>query len=95
MTGFKATLTHMDGESVIVERKQVTWPGFKQRIRDEGMPTKNGHFGSLVITFDVDFPMGRFSKREIESLKNILGDYSSPMEPVSYNGFQGKRSPTY
>ena len=85
LTGFKGTLKHLDGRIVSVERSKVTWPGFKQRIRHGGMPSRTtGHFGSLIITFDIVFPQGQFSSGETELLKKIL--YSSA-EPLSYNGF--------
>jgi DnaJ-class molecular chaperone len=78
-------LTHLDGREINISRSKITWPGFKQRIRNEGMPSlTTNKKGALIITFDVQFPDSKFSSQDIENLKNIL---KSAEGPKLYNGF--------
>jgi DnaJ family protein B protein 11 len=38
LTGFETTIKHLDGHVVAVKRSEITWSGFKMRIKNEGMP---------------------------------------------------------
>ena len=50
-------------------RDKITWPGARIRKKDEGMPNydNNNKFGTLFITFDVDFPKGELDPEEKQS----------------------------
>ena len=36
--GFKKELVHLDGHTVLIERSEVTPPGYVMTIAEEGMP---------------------------------------------------------
>ena len=38
LTGFETTIKHLDGHVVTVKRSEITWAGFRMRIKNEGMP---------------------------------------------------------
>lgn len=38
LTGFETTIKHLDGHVVPVKRSEITWSGFRMRIKNEGMP---------------------------------------------------------
>lgn len=56
LTGFERHLTHLDGRRVRVQRSSVTKPGAVIRLRDEGMPRRDGGHGALNVHVVVDFP---------------------------------------
>ena len=66
LNGFVMYLTHLDGHKVKIEREKITWPGARVRKKGEGMPNyeNNNVLGTLVITFDVNFPQGTLSEEE-------------------------------
>jgi len=86
LVGFSTTLDHLGGKSIKVERLKVTWPGFKQRIRNAGMPIRDepGKFGALVVTFDVDFPTNLDVANHGHLIRQIFGERG---DPVQYNDF--------
>ena len=88
LTGFEMELTHLDGHRVSIKRDKITWPGSKMRKPNEGMPNyENNHkFGTLFVTFDVDFPKGELSEEDKEKIKNILNEGNKIR---SYNGLRG------
>lgn len=51
-----------------VVRDKVTWPGARIRKSAEGMPNyeNNNVKGTLIITFDVEFPKGALSDEDKE-----------------------------
>jgi len=74
LTGFEMNITHLDGHIVNVVRDKVTWPGARLRKKGEGMPNyeNNNLFGTLYITFDVEFPKEQLSDEEKDSIRSIL-----------------------
>lgn len=68
LVGFDMEIEHLDGHKVKISRDKVTWPGARIRKKGEGMPNydNNNSFGTLVITFDVEFPRGEFSSEDRE-----------------------------
>jgi DnaJ family protein B protein 11 len=88
LTGFEMELTHLDGHKVSIKRDKVTWPGSKMRKPNEGMPNyeSNNKFGTLYITFDVDFPKGELTEENKTLIKSILNESNKIR---SYNGLRG------
>ncbi|KAJ8019764.1 DnaJ-like subfamily B member 11 [Holothuria leucospilota] len=88
LNGFETEITHLDGHKVPIVREKITWPGARMRKKDEGMPNydNNKILGTLIITFDVEFPKGELSSEDKESVKNLLKMSS---KPKVYNGLQG------
>ncbi|XP_013780641.2 dnaJ homolog shv-like [Limulus polyphemus] len=88
LCGFEMDITHLDGHKVHVSRDKITWPGARLRKKNEGMPNyeNNNVFGTLYITFDVDFPKGQLSKENIEAIKKI---FQEETKTKVYNGLQG------
>ncbi len=86
--GFQLDIDHLDGHKVQVVRDKITWPGARVRKKGEGMPNyeNNNLFGTLYITFDVEFPKGELSKEDKESIAKILSQ--DPVNKV-YNGLGG------
>eukprot|EP01100_Stratorugosa_tubuloviscum_P009217 TRINITY_DN3849_c0_g1_i1.p1 TRINITY_DN3849_c0_g1~~TRINITY_DN3849_c0_g1_i1.p1 ORF type:complete len:372 (-),score=134.38 TRINITY_DN3849_c0_g1_i1:124-1239(-) len=58
LVGFSRTLKHLDGHTVVIERNEVTAPGFVLQIDNEGMPFHNfaSQFGQLFVKFSIAFP---------------------------------------
>ena len=74
LVGFSITLKHLDGHEFTVERKGVTDCDFVQKIPGKGMPRRNGRgFGSLFITYEVDFP-DELSSQQKQAIRQILGE---------------------
>ncbi|XP_064105446.1 dnaJ homolog shv-like [Macrobrachium nipponense] len=88
LLGFELDIIHLDGHKVHVVREKPTWPGARIRKKGEGMPNYNNNnlFGTLYITFDVEFPKGEFNNEDKESLKKILNQESIGKV---YNGLRG------
>ena len=88
LTGFEMDIPHLDGHKVRIVRDKITWPGARIRKKNEGMPNyeNNNARGTLIITFDVEFPKGELTDEDKEGLKNILKQESVQK---SYNGLQG------
>lgn len=80
-------IPHLDGHKVQVVREKVTWPGARIRKKGEGMPNyeNNNLFGTLYITFDVEFPKNDFTEEQKEQLKEILSQSSNNKV---YNGLR-------
>lgn len=88
LSGFQMDIEHLDGHKVTVTRDKITWPGARIRKKGEGMPNyeNNNLFGTLYITFDVQFPKGELDKEDKEALAKILKQ--DPATNV-YNGLGG------
>lgn len=73
-----------------MSREKVTWPGARIRKKGEGMPNyeNNNLFGTLYITFDIEFPKGQLDAEEKEKIAEILKQDS--INSV-YNGIGGKK----
>jgi len=94
MLGFQATFTQLDNRKLSIKRDEVTWPGMKMRVKNEGMPDyrDNTRKGNLIITFDVQFPRGKFESTE--KLTDILNELKAHggkeyKEASAYNGLRG------
>ena len=90
LVGFESSLTHLDGHKVLIKRDKITWPGARMRKPGEGMPNyeNNNLRGTLMITFDVEFPKGELSEEQKEMVKKVLSE-SSGKNPKPYNGLRG------
>lgn len=88
LNGFEMDIEHLDGHKVHLSREKVTWPGARIRKKGEGMPNyeNNNLFGTLYITFDVEFPKGQIDDENKETLSKILNQKS--VNSV-YNGLGG------
>jgi len=88
LSGFEMDILHLDGHKVHVSREKVTWPGARIRKKGEGMPNyeNNNLFGTLYVTFDVEFPKGELTADEKETIKGILNQES---KTAAYNGLGG------
>jgi len=88
LSGFEMDIEHLDGHKVHVSREKITWPGARIRKKGEGMPSyeNNNLFGTLYITFDVEFPKGELSAEQKKELSQIFNQKSIS---ASYNGLGG------
>ncbi|DAA33354.1 dnaJ homolog subfamily B member 11 [Bos indicus] len=88
LVGFDMDITHLDGHKVHISRDKITRPGAKLWKKGEGLPNfdNNNIKGSLIITFDVDFPKEQLSEEAREGIKQLLKQGS--VQKV-YNGLQG------
>jgi DnaJ-class molecular chaperone len=74
LTGFSITLTHLDGHEFTLTMDEVTDCDHVMRVPGKGMPRRNGRdgeFGSLYITFEVDFP-DELTAKQKEAIRAIL-----------------------
>ena len=73
---------------VPVTREKITWPGARIRKKGEGMPNfdNNNLYGTLYITFDVEFPKGELSSTDKEQITKILNQDTANRV---YNGLGG------
>lgn len=88
LVGFEMDITHLDGHKVHISRDKITRPGAKLWKKGEGLPNfdNNNIKGSLIITFDVDFPKEQLTEEAKEGIKQLLKQ--GPVQKV-YNGLQG------
>eukprot|EP01102_Stenamoeba_stenopodia_P011447 TRINITY_DN3519_c0_g1_i1.p1 TRINITY_DN3519_c0_g1~~TRINITY_DN3519_c0_g1_i1.p1 ORF type:complete len:374 (-),score=47.89 TRINITY_DN3519_c0_g1_i1:38-1159(-) len=58
LVGFKRTFKHLDGHEVVLERSEITTPGFIDVIYEEGMPQHNfpSLSGNLLVEYTIEFP---------------------------------------
>ncbi|EPZ36829.1 DnaJ-domain-containing protein [Rozella allomycis CSF55] len=58
LRGFKRSFKHLDGKERIVQRTEVTQPGFVQTIKNQGMPrnAQSYEYGNLYIKYQVVLP---------------------------------------
>lgn len=94
LTGFETTVTQLDDRKIKIKRDEVTWPGMKLRVKGEGMPDYRdaSRKGNLIITFDVQFPRGKFSQpSDMSGMLNELKAAGGKefIKPRTYNGLQG------
>jgi DnaJ-related protein SCJ1 len=55
--GFKKVIKHLDGHEVVIERDEITQPGYIEIIEEEGMPILGSDAkGKLYVTFKVNIP---------------------------------------
>lgn len=75
LTGVKINLPTLDGQSVEVVIRDVIKPGYEKIIPGRGMPIPkhSGHYGDLVVKFDIQWP-NRIEKEEDRAeIKRVLG----------------------
>ena len=76
LTGFRRTLQSLDNRPIELSLGQgsdatVVSPGDVRRLGGEGMPTKAGGKGDLIVTFTVDFPR-RLDPAKKQQLRTLL-----------------------
>ena len=88
LQGFEMDIEHLDGHKIHVSREKITWPGARIRKQGEGMPNyeNNNLFGTLYVTFDVEFPKGELDPDQKKLVKDILNQES---KTLAYNGLGG------
>uniref|UniRef100_A0AAY4B6L5 DnaJ homolog subfamily B member 11 n=1 Tax=Denticeps clupeoides TaxID=299321 RepID=A0AAY4B6L5_9TELE len=88
LVGFEMDVVHLDGHKVHIARDKITKPGARLWKKGEGLPNfDNVNIrGSLIVTFDVDFPRETLDERQKEGIRNLLNQM--PVQKV-YNGLQG------
>ncbi|XP_075037453.1 dnaJ homolog subfamily B member 11 [Mixophyes fleayi] len=88
LIGFEMDITHLDGHKVHIMRDKITKPGAKIWKKGEGLPNfdNNNIKGSLIITFDVEFPKEQLTEEQKNGMKQLLKHGS--VQNI-YNGLQG------
>lgn len=73
LTGWKRTVTTIDGKQINIERAGPTQPGSKDVYPNLGMPLskKPEQRGNFIITYNVKFPTS-LTPTQKEKLKEIL-----------------------
>ena len=58
LLGFRIAITHLSGEKLIIECKEITAPDSMKRIVGRGMPRTGdcGGYGDMIVVFRVTFP---------------------------------------
>ncbi|XP_063973570.1 dnaJ homolog shv [Diachasmimorpha longicaudata] len=74
LVGFTVQLTHLDGHKVTITREKITKPGARMKKKGEGMPNydNNNLYGTLYITFHVEFPEIDFSEEQKAVIKGLV-----------------------
>uniref|UniRef100_A0A8C1J170 DnaJ homolog subfamily B member 11 n=1 Tax=Cyprinus carpio TaxID=7962 RepID=A0A8C1J170_CYPCA len=88
LVGFEMDITHLDGHKVHIVRDKITKPGARIWKKGEGLPNfdNNNIRGSLIVTFDVDFPKEQLDDQQKDGIKQLLKQ--APSQTI-YNGLQG------
>ncbi|XP_010878282.1 dnaJ homolog subfamily B member 11 [Esox lucius] len=88
LVGFEMDIVHLDGHKVHIVRDKITKPGARLWKKGEGLPNfdNNNIRGSLIVSFDVEFPQTQLDENQREGLRGILKQ--SSVQKV-YNGLQG------
>ena len=69
--GFRKVIKHLDGHEVVIERDEITQPGYIEIIEGEGMPILGSDGkGKLYVTFKVNIP--NFSEEELNELEDFF-----------------------
>lgn len=69
--GFRKVIKHLDGREVVIERDEITQPGYIEIIEGEGMPILGSDVkGKLYVTFKVNIP--NFSEKELNELEDFF-----------------------
>jgi len=79
LTGVKINLPTMDGQYVEVLIRDVIKPGYEKRIQGRGMTVYKhpGHYGDLIVKFDIQWPNRIESEEERNEIKRVLGKIQS------------------
>ncbi|KAM9347829.1 dnaJ homolog subfamily B member 11 [Symphorus nematophorus] len=88
LVGFEMDIVHLDGHKVHIVRDKITKPGARMWKKGEGLPNFDNINirGSLIITFDVEFPQTQLDEQQKEGIRSLLKQGS--VQKV-YNGLQG------
>ncbi|XP_018587901.1 dnaJ homolog subfamily B member 11 [Scleropages formosus] len=88
LVGFEMDIHHLDGHKVHIVRDKITKPGAKVWKKGEGLPNfdNNNIRGSLIVTFDIEFPKEQLDEQQKEGVRQLLKQ--TPVQKV-YNGLQG------
>ncbi|KAJ8283021.1 hypothetical protein COCON_G00055400 [Conger conger] len=88
LVGFEMDIKHLDGHKVHIVRDRITKPGAKLWKKGEGLPNfdNNNIRGSLIVTFDVEFPKDQLDEKEKQDVRQLLKQASTQKV---YNGLQG------
>uniref|UniRef100_A0A8C9ZEH4 DnaJ homolog subfamily B member 11 n=1 Tax=Sander lucioperca TaxID=283035 RepID=A0A8C9ZEH4_SANLU len=70
LIGFEMDIVHLDGHKVHIVRDKITKPGARMWKKGEGLPNFDNINirGSLIITFDVEFPQTQLDEPQKEAL---------------------------
>jgi DnaJ homolog subfamily B member 4 len=73
LTGWKRTVTTIDGKQINIERGGPTQPGSQDSYPNLGMPLskKPGQRGNFIVSYNVKFPTS-LTPIQKEKLKEIL-----------------------
>jgi DnaJ family protein B protein 4 len=72
LTGWKRTVTTIDGKNLVIEKAGPTQPGSSDTYPDLGMPTKKpGQRGNFIVKYKVKFPTS-LTPEQKRKLKEIL-----------------------
>eukprot|EP01090_Pellita_catalonica_P019795 TRINITY_DN6837_c0_g1_i2.p1 TRINITY_DN6837_c0_g1~~TRINITY_DN6837_c0_g1_i2.p1 ORF type:complete len:370 (-),score=62.31 TRINITY_DN6837_c0_g1_i2:151-1260(-) len=72
LVGFTKHIKHLDGHTVVLQRSDVTKPGFVMVIQNEGMPIhEQDSFGDLYVEFSVRFP-ATITEEQKQGFKALL-----------------------
>ncbi|KFY62945.1 hypothetical protein V496_04314, partial [Pseudogymnoascus sp. VKM F-4515 (FW-2607)] len=71
LTGWKRTVTTIDGKNLVIDKGGPTQPGSNDTYPDLGMPKKGGGRGNFVVRYNVKFP-GTLTGEQKKKLKEIL-----------------------
>uniref|UniRef100_A0A8C5C6L7 DnaJ heat shock protein family (Hsp40) member B11 n=1 Tax=Gadus morhua TaxID=8049 RepID=A0A8C5C6L7_GADMO len=88
LVGFEMDITHLDGHKVHIVRDKITKSGARLWKKGEGLPNIDNINlrGSLIISFDVEFPQTQLDDNQKDGLRSILKQ--SSVQKI-YNGLQG------
>jgi DnaJ family protein B protein 4 len=72
LTGWKRTVTTIDGKNLVIDKAGPTQPGSSDIYPDLGMPTKKpGQRGNFIVKYNVKFPTTLTAEQK-RKLKDIL-----------------------
>ncbi|CAL8371273.1 unnamed protein product [Arctogadus glacialis] len=88
LVGFEMDITHLDGHKVHIVRDKITKSGARLWKKGEGLPNIDNINlrGSLIISFDVEFPQTQLDDNQKDGIRSILKQ--SSVQKI-YNGLQG------
>ena len=73
LTGWKRTVTTIDGKNIVIEKSGPTQPGSSDTYPNLGMPIskKPGERGNFIVKYNVKFPTS-LTPEQKRKLKEIL-----------------------
>jgi len=73
LKGVRLHLPFLDGSTKTVQIQKVISPGLEYPVKNYGMPKKDGHFGDLIIKFDIVFPL-KLTDQQKNEISNAFQD---------------------